>query len=125
MITREFQAFRHAIACAALAATVSLYGSFAIAGEAPRRAVEYQTAELANVAGAQKLYNRLKTASREVCAQLRGNHGESTRAYQECYSKALANAVADVNQQTLTALHDRSDAKSARVNRAKADKSDS
>ncbi len=109
----------HALVCAALAAGVSVYASFAAAAEVPQVAVEYRAADLATEAGAQRLYRRLKTASREVCVRLRGPRMEDTLAYRDCYSKALADAVASVDQQTLTNLYDRIDAKSARENRSR------
>jgi UrcA family protein len=117
MTTRHVHPLRHALVCAALAAGVSVYASFATAEEASQVLIEYQAADLATEAGAQKLYSRLKTASRQVCVSHRGPHTEITSAYQACYSKALADAVANVNQQTLTNLHDRLDSKSAGVNR--------
>jgi UrcA family protein len=128
MTSRNFHPVRHALICTALAATMSLYASFASAEEetAPQRAVAYQTSELASDAGTQKLYNRLKTAARDVCSSHRTRRdAPALRAYKECYQEALDNAVADVNQQTLTALHDRSESRSARVHQAqsKADKS--
>lgn len=126
MITRNFHPIRHALVCAALAAGVSVHASFAAAEELPQeRAVRYHENDLVGEQGAKRLYDRLQAASREVCRALRGRDLESAKQFRECYSKALADAVAEVNQQTLTSLHDRSDAKSARVNRSKPDKATS
>lgn len=120
MITRTVHPLRHALVCAALAAGVSVYASYAQADGTATRVVKYREADLATDAGAQKLYRQLKAASRAVCATWR--QAELMTDYQACYTKALADAVADVNQQTLTRLHDRLDAKSARVHRARAGK---
>lgn len=119
MTIRHTHPVRHALVCAALAAGVSVYASFAAAADVSQIAVEYRVADLATEAGAQRLYSRLKTASRQVCVSLRGPSTEATPAYRECYAKALADAVAGANQQTLTNLYDRLDAKSARANRSR------
>ncbi len=123
MIIRNFHPVRHALVCAALAAGLSVHASFANAEEiTDERVVIYQESTLSNDEGAAQLYDRLQAAAREVCRGVRGRDAGSAKQYRACYDKALADAVADVNQQTLTSLHDRADAKSARENR-KSDKS--
>jgi UrcA family protein len=124
MFTRTFHPIRHALVCAALAAGVSVYAPLASAADAlsAQRVIEYHERDLADEAGAAKLYDRLQAASRTVCRALVGRELSRVRLYEECYSKALADAVADVNQQTLTALHARDDSKSARVTRTRVSK---
>lgn len=113
----------HALACVALTAGVSVCCVVAQARDVPERAVRYERTDLATEAGAQKLYGQLQIASREICDEMLGSHRKHTHQYQVCYSKVLADAVGKVDRQTLTSLHDRLDAKSARTHRSRAGKS--
>ena len=66
--------------------------------------VNYRDLDLATIAGATTLYQRLQGAARSVC------DGPATglHAYQEwrsCYQAAIADAVAKVNSPLLTAVH--------------------
>ncbi len=120
MTTRHIHLLRHAIVCAALAAGTSVLATSASAEDVAQRPVQYHQSELATDAGVQKLYNELKAASRQVCASWR--MAQLTSEYNACYAKALSDAVNDVNQQTLTNLHDRLETKSARVHRSRSNR---
>lgn len=120
MTTRHTNLLRHAIVCAALAASTSVISASASAEEVEERSVHYNQYELATDAGARKLYNELKAASRQVCASWR--MAERIREYNACYANALSDAVNDVNQQTLTKLHDRLETKSARAQRGRSNR---
>jgi UrcA family protein len=75
------------------------------AADAPSVAVTYQDLDLARPADARVLYTRLEHASRAVCADY--NTIELTRraAYERCYSKALSDAVRQVNAPQVLALY--------------------
>lgn len=120
MTTRYIYVLRHAVVCAALAAGVSVFTSPASAEEVSERAVHYKASDLTTDAGAEKLYRQLKAASRQVCGTWR--LAQLTNEYNACYAKALSDAVSEVNQQTLTKLHDRLEMKSARVHRSRANR---
>jgi UrcA family protein len=120
MTTRHTNLLRHALACAALVAGTSVIAVSASAEDVEQRPVHYKSTEVATDAGAQKLYNELKAASRQVCASWR--MAERINEYNACYTKALSNAVSDVNEQTLTKLHDRLETKSARAHRSRSNR---
>lgn len=123
MTTIRFSALRRAmISVALVAGATAALPALAADAEAPQRVVQYTDADLANEARVAVLYEKLQRASRSVCAPLRDRDAVSARNYQDCYSKALADAVSEVNEQMLTALHNHPDAKSARAAaRAKAE----
>jgi|HigsolmetaAR205D_1030408.scaffolds.fasta_scaffold01255_5 UrcA family protein len=115
MNTRYVSSLRRVLVCAALAASIGLQASFAVAEQAPQREVKYRRSELATEAGAAHVYARLQNAAREVC---RGYHGlatDDTPEFRACYSKALDDAVASLNHRTVNRLHHRAEARSARV----------
>ena len=124
MFKSRFSALHRAMVSVALVAgaTVSV-PALADDVDAPQRVVQYTNADLSSDERVAELYERLQQASRSVCVSLRGRDVLSVRNYDACYSKALADAVNEVNEQTLTALHNQPDAKSARaVARAKAER---
>jgi UrcA family protein len=103
-------------------ATVSM-SAFAGEAGAPQQVVQYTQADLANDARVADLYEKLQSASRSVCRSHKGTDLRSARSYEDCYARALAEAVGAVNEQTLTALHNQPEARSARtVARAKAER---
>jgi UrcA family protein len=67
-------------------------------------AVRYADVNLATVAGATTLYQRIQGAARLVCGgedrSLAAQH-----AWEQCYQNAVAEAVTRVNSPTLTAVH--------------------
>jgi UrcA family protein len=68
--------------------------------------VSYADLDLSKTAGAQTLYKRIKAAAARVC----GSHGRYTtleprKVWRNCFDTAVANAVAQIDRPTLTALH--------------------
>ena len=74
--------------------------------EAKSLAVSYADLDLSKPAGAQTLYKRIKKAARVVCGPV-DNYTFVTpaRKFRQCYEKAIADAVAQVDRPSLTALH--------------------
>jgi UrcA family protein len=124
MLTNNAFCFRHAIQCAALIGITFSVPSFAESTSAePQVVVKYAETDLNSEPGVAVFYSRLQSASRGVCRSLKGRDLASLQTYQDCYSKALADAVNAVNKQTLTALHNSPEARSVRVaTRSKSDK---
>jgi UrcA family protein len=72
----------------------------------PQVTVSYADLDLSKPAGAQTLYKRIKSAASRVCgAGGRYTHLEGRKAWRNCYDTAIANAVAQIDRPTLTALH--------------------
>jgi UrcA family protein len=70
--------------------------------------VDYNLADLATESGLDKIYTRLKGAARRVCdAASEPSDPKKVRHYWECVDEAVANAVNDINNQRLTAFHER------------------
>jgi UrcA family protein len=88
---------------AALALSTCLIANYA-AAEAPTKSVTVSFADLdlSKTAGAQTLYKRIKGAARRVCGTKDRYTQESWR---KCIEDAIANAVAQVDRPSLTALH--------------------
>lgn len=73
----------------------------------PAISVEYVALDLATPAGAEALYTRIKAAAAKVCERYENRELAKRVVWQKCYSQSIANAVAAVQQPTLTALHER------------------
>ena len=71
-------------------------------------AVSYKDLNLESEQGARVLYRRLQNASKDVCGVTHWNIavavGRITKARQ-CYSDALSNAVAEIDNDDLTRIH--------------------
>jgi UrcA family protein len=68
--------------------------------------VNYRDLDLSQAADAQRLYARLKRASKEVCyTSLDVRSLRIHRRQEACYAEALDRAVERVNEPALTALH--------------------
>lgn len=65
--------------------------------------VKYADLNLATDDGAQTLYRRIKAAARQVCDGADDNFGHSE--YRKCINKAVDDAVAKVDRQTLHLVH--------------------
>jgi UrcA family protein len=72
--------------------------------ETSSTAVSYQRSELSSDQGAAAVYSRLDTAARAVCGA-RTSVLSQLVAWQNCRDAALDRAVADINDQRLSALH--------------------
>ena len=95
-----------ALGSALLAGTAVAAGPAADRNSAARSmAVRYDDVNPTTVAGATTLYRRIQGAARLVC----GEPGRSLleqRAWNQCVHSAVAEAVATVNNPTLTAVHE-------------------
>jgi UrcA family protein len=78
-------------------------------------AVSYADLDLSKPAGAQTLYKRIKKAARSVCGPV-DNYTFVTPAktFRQCYEHAIADAVAQVDRPSLTALHQVETSRTAR-----------
>lgn len=72
----------------------------------PQVAVSLAGLDLAKPADAKEAYSRLRWAAKEVCPVLLSTDMRARQRHARCYSAALANAVATVNNAGLTALLD-------------------
>jgi UrcA family protein len=67
--------------------------------------LSYVPAELTQPEGAQTLYLRIQRVARVVCHEPDIRDLSRYRVYQQCYERAVDDAVAKVNATALTALH--------------------
>ena len=70
-----------------------------------RTLVSYQDLDLSSPQDAKVLYGRIDKAARRVCQQWSGRELRQLNIFRQCRQDAIANAVAEVNQGSLTALH--------------------
>jgi UrcA family protein len=80
--------------------------ALATAGNDPDIKVQYRASELASTAGATAVYRRLTAAAEQSCAQLEGAGLARQQAYANCVRTLLAQAVRDVRNPTLAAVHE-------------------
>jgi UrcA family protein len=85
---------------AALASATAADGDLAVQSTT----VRYADVNLATVAGATTLYRRIQGAARFVCGES-GRSLAEQHAWKECYQNAVEQAVAKVNNPTLSAVH--------------------
>lgn len=77
--------------------------------------VSYADLDLSKPAGVQTLYQRIKAAARNVCGPVdQYTYASSHRAFRKCCETAIADAVAQVDRPTLTALHKEKASRTAR-----------
>lgn len=74
-------------------------------GEALSVAVGYGDLDLSGDEGLGVLYARLRSAARRVCRPLESRDLHWKQLYRQCYSSALADAVARTGSTRLAALH--------------------
>jgi UrcA family protein len=67
--------------------------------------VNYRDLDLSQTSDAQRLYGRLKYASKQVCNSYDVRGLQMQRLFDECFDTALDHAVEKVNDPKLTALH--------------------
>ena len=94
-----------------IAATLFAIGSIAAVPASaaptvdPQRTVKFQDLDLSTFTGTASLYARLQAASRAVCEPLAGRELARIKQYNDCYEKALDNAIREVRSLSLTTLH--------------------
>ena len=87
-------------------AVISSLGAVASAADsATDKTVKYADLNISSAQGATMLYKRIRSAAADVCARF--DHGDlsSKASFQLCASKAIAQAVSDVNSPALTAVY--------------------
>lgn len=107
-----FTSARTLITCTAAlvitALSVALWANTALAGPPPSSTVvQYHDLDLSTDAGLQALYARIKTAAKRVCFHETSGHSllDKQEQYFACYKYAVANAVRDIGQARLAAIH--------------------
>jgi UrcA family protein len=74
--------------------------------KAKAQTVSYADLDLSKPAGAQTLYKRIKAAARSVCGPVdQYTFQMPSRVFRACFEQAIADAVAQVDRPSLTALH--------------------
>jgi UrcA family protein len=68
--------------------------------------VSYADLNLAEKAGQQTLYERLKGAAEDVCGETRGIELSQVRRQRQCYKEALDNAIGQVGSKGLESIHE-------------------
>jgi UrcA family protein len=91
-----------AIACLASAGTAVAWD---YSGEALTKKVTYGDLNLDNEVGAKALYNRIRSAAKEVCAPLESKELARRIYWQTCVHQAVTSAVEQVNRPMVTAVH--------------------
>ena len=91
----------------ALAVCTSLVAYSASAEpKAKQQTVSFADLDLSKPAGAQTLYKCIKAAARRVCGPVdRYTFVTPAQTSRQCYEQAIADAVAQVDRPSLTALH--------------------
>ena len=92
------------VVLAALSATmlVGVTQAAAPGDNFPRQAVTFKDLSLNSNAGIQVLYKRIQGAANQVCGDVDGRDLVVARAHEACVGRAVADAVAAVNNQMLT-----------------------
>jgi UrcA family protein len=96
------------IAGAIVTALISSFSSIASAAEGTdslQKTVKYADVSVASAHGAATLYNRIRSASEEVCSPLVHGDLSSKMKADACMHKAIADAVSQVNHPALTAVY--------------------
>jgi UrcA family protein len=102
-----------ASAALALCACLAAYGASA-EPSTKSVAVSFADLDLSKAAGAQTLYKRIKAAARQVCGPRDlYTHVGSQKQFRKCYDTAVANAVAEIDRPSLTALYKEDTARTA------------
>jgi UrcA family protein len=101
---------KRGLTAAPLMTSVAFMTTGAIAAEHPAVSIEsihvsYVAADLTQPEAAQKLYLQIQRAARRVCHEPSIRDLAAHAAYQQCYDRAVDDAVAKVDASALTALH--------------------
>jgi UrcA family protein len=100
--------FRGVLAAAVLGALACGLSTVCTAAEpmdAPQTTVKYADLTISTPDGAAALYNRIQWAARQVCGRFDGASLTSHGRMRECTQKAIADAVAKVDQPALFAVY--------------------
>lgn len=107
-LSRSRSTFIKASLLAAACSATLLGFSIPAHADTPAREVkvDFEDLNLSKEQDVQRLYTRLRSATRSVCSSLDGRTQWERAQYRQCYDDALAQAVDDVNAVQLTRLHD-------------------
>jgi UrcA family protein len=99
----------------ALCTCLIAHGASAAQPQVKTMQVSFADLDLSKPAGAQTLYKRIKAAARNVCGPAdQYTFIVSSYSLRKCIDAAVANAVAQVDRPSLTALHQEATARTAR-----------
>jgi UrcA family protein len=73
--------------------------------EAPSVTLQFHGTDLSTPKGISRLYRRIREAASTVCDGLDGASLEEKARWHTCFDKAVAEAVAHVNSESLSAYH--------------------
>ncbi len=73
--------------------------------DAPTRVVRYSTEALSNNDGLQDLYRRIQFAAKQVCPDSYSKDLHASQLVKACREQAVANAIHQINNSQLAALH--------------------
>ena len=73
--------------------------------EAPSVTLQFHSTDLNTPQGISRLYRRIRAAASTVCNRLDGASLEEKARWHKCFDKAVAEAVAHVNSESLSAYH--------------------
>jgi UrcA family protein len=90
-----------ALSVMSAAATLAQAGTSTMSDEVPAMRVHYADLDLSTEHGALTLYKRIEGAAKSVCPPAHGLNQRAVRLAQQCISKAIERAVADVNSPQL------------------------
>ena len=90
---------------ASVATLVCMLGSGPTWAAPTRITVSFRDLDLSSIAGATTLYHRIQSAAKQVCGCAPGSDLIERAAWQACYRNTTANAVREVNNPLLTAVH--------------------
>jgi UrcA family protein len=79
--------------------------------DAPTRVVRYSTETLTSNDGLQDLYRRIQFAAKQVCPDSYSKDLHANQLVKACREQAVANAIHQINNPQLAALHDSSSKK--------------
>ena len=89
----------------ALASSLFAVPMLASSGEAKQVTVSFADLNLANDAGVEALYSRIRGAARTACAGAEGRSAAQHREWNACMNVALDGAVASVGNDALSSMH--------------------
>jgi UrcA family protein len=88
----------------ATALAVGMLTGVAHGAEVPTQTVRFQDLNLNTDAGVRVLYKRIQGAANQVCGDVDGRELAVAQAHKACVDKAVADAVAAVNNQQVVAI---------------------
>jgi UrcA family protein len=90
----------------ALIATLVLGSQAVHAADESQVKIRFADLDVARVEGAASLYARIHSAAKTVCAPLYGRRLDENQRFHVCVGNAIARAVSDVHQPTLTEYYE-------------------